>query len=235
MKSRTARSTLKMSGEERRADIVKAVRRVFAQKGFHGTTTRELATAAGVSEALLFKHFPNKESLYAAMEISCCTAEESGNFERLKALEPSTSMLVFLIHLIVSRTVGGRLARDDDESLQTRILLRSLTEDGEFARLFLRGRPSDGIRWIEECIKAAIAAGDAFEGPVRPDLGGWFAHHLAIMLKGNLLPRKPVVDYGASREQLVEQAVWFVLRGMGLKEGVIRKHFRAGKPKFVTG
>src|SRR6186713_146554 len=112
MKSKTvtAKSTLKMSGEERRAAIIKAVRRVFAQKGFHGTTTRELATAAGVSEALLFKHFPNKESLYAAMEISCCTDEESGKVERLKALEPSTSTLVYLIQLIVSRTVGGKLA-----------------------------------------------------------------------------------------------------------------------------
>ena len=44
----------KLSGEERRAAIIKAVRRLFAEKGFHGTTTRELAEAAGVSEALLF-------------------------------------------------------------------------------------------------------------------------------------------------------------------------------------
>jgi len=57
------KTTTKLSSEERRADIVKAVRRVFAEKGFDGTTTRELAYAAGVSEALLFKHFPHKEAL----------------------------------------------------------------------------------------------------------------------------------------------------------------------------
>src|SRR5260370_1153389 len=61
----------KLSSEERREAIVKAVRKVLAEKGFHGTTTRELAEEAGVSEALLFKHFPNKESLYAAMQGSC--------------------------------------------------------------------------------------------------------------------------------------------------------------------
>ncbi|HEX2260068.1 MAG TPA: helix-turn-helix domain-containing protein, partial [Candidatus Binatia bacterium] len=57
----------RLSAEERRQAIADAVRGVFADKGFDGTTTRELAKAAGVSEALLYKHFPSKESLYAAM------------------------------------------------------------------------------------------------------------------------------------------------------------------------
>src|ERR1700747_1890747 len=82
------RMPLKMSSEERRAAIIKAVRRVFAEKGFDGTTTRELAVAAGVSEALLFKHFPNKEALYSAMQISCCNEQAHGRFERLKGLAP---------------------------------------------------------------------------------------------------------------------------------------------------
>ena len=56
------KTTPKLSGEERRAAIIKAVRQVFAEKGFDGTTTRELADAAGVSEALLFKHFPPQRS-----------------------------------------------------------------------------------------------------------------------------------------------------------------------------
>ena len=81
------KSTIKLSSEERRASIIKAVRRVFAEKGFHGTTTRELAMAAGVSEALLFKHFPNKEALYSAMEVSCCNEQDSSMLERLKERE----------------------------------------------------------------------------------------------------------------------------------------------------
>jgi AcrR family transcriptional regulator len=40
----------RLSSEERRAAIVRAVRTAFAEKGFHGTTTRELAEAAGVSD-----------------------------------------------------------------------------------------------------------------------------------------------------------------------------------------
>src|SRR6266852_5741024 len=93
----------KLSSEERRAAIIKAVRQVFAEKGFDGTTTRELAEAAGVSEALLFKHFPNKEALFSAMQDSCCNAQDMGTFERLTALEPSASTLVLMVHFLVSR------------------------------------------------------------------------------------------------------------------------------------
>src|ERR1700716_305388 len=104
------KSTSKLSGEERRAAIIKAVRRAFAEKGFHGTTTRELAEAAGVSEALLFKHFPNKEALYAAMQLSCCMEHDQVLFERLRALEPSASTLVLMVHFLVSRMVGHSAA-----------------------------------------------------------------------------------------------------------------------------
>src|SRR5437660_4412679 len=99
------KSTLKMSSEERRAAIVKAVRRVFAEKGFDGTTTRELAEAAGVSEALLYRHFPNKEALYLAMQKSCCTEQDMGRYERIRTLEPSASTLVLLVHFLVSRII----------------------------------------------------------------------------------------------------------------------------------
>jgi AcrR family transcriptional regulator len=220
------KATPKLRSEERRAAIIRAVRRVFADKGFHGTTTRELADAAGVSEALLFKHFPNKEALYSAMQLSCCTEQDQGKIERLKALEPSTSTLVVLVHFLVLRIVAGR-SPDDDEAIQIRLMLRSLMEDGEFARLLLRRLATGWVPKVEECLKAAVAAGDAVEGPVRPRLRGWFTHHLAVMLMIHLLPATPVVDYGVSRDKLVEQAVWFALRGMGLKDEAIQRNYNA--------
>src|SRR2546429_9828476 len=92
-----ARPATKMSSEERRTAIIRAVRQVFAEKGFDGTTTRELADAAGVSEALLFKHFPNKEALFTAMQQSCCNEQDHGRFERRKALDPSASTTALLV------------------------------------------------------------------------------------------------------------------------------------------
>jgi AcrR family transcriptional regulator len=221
----SARHHSKLSGKERRAAIIKAVRRVFAEKGFHGTTTRELAEAAGVSEALLFKHFPNKEALYSAMQVSCCGQHDPDGAQRIAAMEPSAATLVYLVHLLVSHIVGRKPSADDEGMLHTRLMLRSLTEDGEFARLFLRGDPAQAGRKLQDCIKAAVAAGDAIDAPVRPAVAGWFAQSLAGMIRLHLLPATPVVDYGLSREKLVEQAAWFILRGMGLKEQVIKRHY----------
>ena len=50
-------TALKIRSEDGRTAIVKTFRRVFVEAGFDTTGTRELAEAAGVSEALLFKHF----------------------------------------------------------------------------------------------------------------------------------------------------------------------------------
>jgi AcrR family transcriptional regulator len=216
--------TAKLSSEERRAAIVKAVRRLFAEKGFDGTTTRELAAAAGVSEALLFKHFPNKEALYEAMQLSCLNDEDRDRYERLSALEPSASTLVLMVHFLVSLKLKSR-ATDDELALTHRLMVRSLTEDGDFARLLLACLAECWVPKVEECLKAAAAAGEAARGPVSPTAGAWFTHHLAAAVMLFALPERPVVEFGVPRDKLVEQAVWFALRGLGLKEETIKRYY----------
>lgn len=53
--------------ETRRAQILDVAAGLFSQRGFAGTTTRQIAAAVGSSETVLFRHFPTKESLYAAI------------------------------------------------------------------------------------------------------------------------------------------------------------------------
>lgn len=57
----------RMAGEERRLQILRVAISLFAKKGFRGTTTKEIARAAGVSEAMVFRHFATKEELYKAI------------------------------------------------------------------------------------------------------------------------------------------------------------------------
>jgi len=57
----------RMAGEDRRKQILLVAMRLFSQHGFRGTTTKEIAQAAGVSEAMVFRHFANKEELYSAI------------------------------------------------------------------------------------------------------------------------------------------------------------------------
>lgn len=48
---------------ETQARILQAAQRLFAQNGYDGTTTRDLAQAAGVAEGTLFRHFENKKAI----------------------------------------------------------------------------------------------------------------------------------------------------------------------------
>ena len=56
-----------MTGDKRREQILSTAVSLFSQRGFKGTTTKEIARAAGVSEAMVFRHFENKDALYEAI------------------------------------------------------------------------------------------------------------------------------------------------------------------------
>jgi AcrR family transcriptional regulator len=53
--------------DERRVQILREAARCFGTRGFRGTTTRDVATAVGITEAALYRHFPSKEAIYAAI------------------------------------------------------------------------------------------------------------------------------------------------------------------------
>ena len=58
---------MRISGEERRKQILEAARGVCAEKGFAGTTLDDIAEEAGVSRALVIQHFGSKEGVYEAL------------------------------------------------------------------------------------------------------------------------------------------------------------------------
>ena len=58
---------LRLTAGDRRSQLLAAAIQIFAEQGFHGTPTRELAKRAGVSEALVFHHFPTKDALIRAI------------------------------------------------------------------------------------------------------------------------------------------------------------------------
>jgi hypothetical protein len=66
------RSSSRLSSDERRQAIIEAIKDVFAKKGFDPTTSRDLAKAARVSEALLYKYFPTLSLR------NVCPLEETG-------------------------------------------------------------------------------------------------------------------------------------------------------------
>jgi AcrR family transcriptional regulator len=214
----------RLPANERRQAIVEAVRGVFAEKGFHGTKTRELAKAAGVSEALIYKHFPSKESLYAAMLEASAKGPAFEQFRRILGLEPSVAALVVMVHFTISHYAHNH---DANKAAMNTLMARSLLEDGEFARLTYEKFADAWRRKFVACLKQAAKSGDLASQALRGDLGMWFVQHVGFSLMLHNHPAVPVVHYKAPVENLIEQASYFALRGLGLKDDVIGRHYNA--------
>lgn len=217
-------NVLRLTAEARKEAIVEAVQDVFAEKGFDGTTTRDLAKAAGVSEALLYKHFPSKESLYAAMLDGCAKGPTFAEANRILELEASTSTLVMMVHFMISHYVLGRPG-DTHRAAMNALLVRSLLGDGEFVRLMHKKLASAWVKKFEACLHASAKAGEMHDVPIRRDLCVWFVQHTAFSLMLHLQPKVPAINYKVSREELVSQATWFALLGIGLKEDAARRYY----------
>lgn len=57
----------RMTGKERREQLIDVGRTLFAERGFDGTSIEEIATVAGVSKPVVYEHFGGKEGLYAVV------------------------------------------------------------------------------------------------------------------------------------------------------------------------
>ena len=66
-----ATSRILSTADERRESVLQAAERIFARRGLHGTPTMEIAKAAGISQAYLFRLFPTKAELYIALVRRC--------------------------------------------------------------------------------------------------------------------------------------------------------------------
>ena len=216
---------IRLDSDERRKAIVAAAVPLFAHKGFAGTTTKELAEAAGISEALLFRHFPSKKLLYG--EILRLGCEGDPALERLATLEPSSATLVHMTTFMVRYFLLGGADRVELDT-RLRLVLHSFLEDGEYARelfdtIFERVHPL-----FVASIDAAIAAGDLKLEPVASPNRFWFGHHVAAMVAFVFLPGRAAVPYRGSITALVEELSWFILRGIGMRDAAIAAVLDAG-------
>ncbi|WP_284574090.1 TetR/AcrR family transcriptional regulator [Streptomyces sp. 2P-4] len=69
------------TADERRGTVLRTAIGAFAARGYFGTTTTEVAKAAGISQAYVYRLFPNKEALFAAV-VEHCFAQVRAALER---------------------------------------------------------------------------------------------------------------------------------------------------------
>jgi AcrR family transcriptional regulator len=144
-----------MAAEDRREQIIEVAVRLFSQKGFRGATTKEIASAAGVNEAIIFRHFATKSELYAAI------IDRKANSAELKALR---SALAEAIAQSDDRRFFETLAfhllefhERDDTAM--RLLLYSALEGHELAEMITRNHILKTHQQVAEYVKKRMADG----------------------------------------------------------------------------
>ncbi|MCW2681872.1 MAG: TetR family transcriptional regulator [Frankiales bacterium] len=137
-----------MTGTQRREQLLDVGRRLFAERGFDGTSVEEVALRAGVSKPVVYEHFGGKEGLYAVVvdrEVQRLLTRFTG---ALTADSPRA---------LLEQATLALLSYVEDESDGFRILVREspaqLADSGGFATII-----SDVAGRVEHILAAEFAA-----------------------------------------------------------------------------
>jgi AcrR family transcriptional regulator len=141
-------------GQRTRLAILDAALDLFADKGFFGTSLRDVAKAVGVRESALYNYFPSKDALFEALIVH----DHHGKAERLSSLTdaPITDVRALLEQVAVSALENFVTPRQEK---MFRILLSDgirLARDG---RINLYERLSDGRGRLQDLMRRLSAEG----------------------------------------------------------------------------
>ena len=118
-----------MSGEDRRRQLIEVAIDMFSRRGFGGTTTKEIAGAAGVTEAIIFRHFATKEDFYKAILDYKCAPSDAEEWlaeaQGFMDADDDEGLFRFLLTKIV--------AFNREEPRLARLLLHAALEGHELA------------------------------------------------------------------------------------------------------
>jgi len=124
----------RLTGDERRAQLLDVAGALFADLGYHGLSMEHLADAAGVSKPVLYQHFPSKRELYLALVRDTVEHMESRVREALDGTTDNRAR------------VHGAIAAYVD-----------FVEDPRFSLLFGPGGPADDEE-VQQVVQAANAS-----------------------------------------------------------------------------
>lgn len=195
----------RLSADKRRQQIVEAAVELFSRKGFRGTRTREIAEAAGISEAMIYRHFATKRELYSAIiEAKSATEELLASAATAAHGNDDAGVLQAVGLKMIEQTVR-------DPSLM-RLLLFSALEGHELSEIFFESRVKRLHQFLSSYIRKRIKEGrfrsmDALV--VARGFIGMIVHYLLIHeLFGVKRPSR------SSPEEAVELFVSVFLRGI---------------------
>jgi AcrR family transcriptional regulator len=211
---------MRLRAPDRKRQLLKTAMQLFSEQGFDGTSTRAIAEAAGVNEALIFRHFRSKEELFWA--VLSDRVERRGRGRRIREfLESSHSVPETL--LAIAETL---LERSEDDAAVTRLLFYSALRNRELSSRFFRTYGQELLDLLADYIRVAMR-GSHFRAvnPVvaaRSFLGMIVYHYLVEEIFGVAHAQD------LSTRELAQQLVAIFLEGVSHHRSM-RKNGWAGK------
>jgi len=150
--ARSAPISVRPDGEARRRQIVEAAIECFAEHGYAGTTTRELAQRVGITEAALYRYYPSKQSLYDAIIEAKMTPIELA--AHMAPFDTEGNEVAFFEEL--AREI---LRRIDGDPHFLRILMYSALEGHAMAGPFFTARVRQVREYLTAYVKRRVESG----------------------------------------------------------------------------
>ena len=144
---------MRLAANVRREQLLSAAMRLFALQGFDGTTTRDIAHAAGINEAIIFRHFASKEDLYWAVVASRIKA--AGRHEKIRAYLASD----LSEREVLAGIAESFLDRNDEDADLTRLLLFSALRSSKLAEKFFHTYMAGTHELLAGFIRQRVEAG----------------------------------------------------------------------------
>ena len=145
---------MRLAAQDRRQLLLDTAAELFSRQGYEGTTTRQIAADAGVTEALIFRHFPRKEDLYwQVIEARCRTRGAQEQLRtRLDSGDPDEKVFTDIACDILRR-------HTEDPQLY-RLLLFSALEKHELSQRFFRTHISEYYEKLAVRIRERTRSGE---------------------------------------------------------------------------
>ncbi len=175
----------RMTAANRRAALLECACGVFARGSYRGTTTKEIACEAGISEPILYRHFASKRDLYLAC-LDEAWARVQALWEKAVAAEPDPSAWLQAIGL-------AYLSGKDKRARVVDLWIQALTEASEDAhiRRYLRKQIREVHAFVRDLIVRSQQAGGVL--PDRDaDAEAWV--FMAIGLLGTIDRKLSLLD-----------------------------------------
>lgn len=192
--------------QRRRTQILEAAASVFARKGFHRSTTREIAAEAGVAEGTIYNYFESKRDLLIAMVAKLASENLFKIMERADTMDARA---------LLTEILWDRMALIDRNRDAVQVVIHELIVDEDlrkryFAQL-LGPFAQQVLAYFGKCIEAGTFR--RFDPRIIvPALAGGTLLSILITSEGRSIPVLGAAS--PDREEVITELVDFFLHGI---------------------